>query len=360
MSLTPVQNAANDRIYAQNCLIYAQQQDPEIKAKVSVFGVRGNKFVLITTEDSFITRIWNQFLKLLGFIKTDDKSINTLYTESRPKPDTKLFTALSALLNVPAAAVVPQNDLAGTIMSQKKRIAKLGEQLKTTRSELNKLKNPTTEKTTPKEEASAAAPTAPAAAAAVIPPAQEQPAQTEQPASTDEKLETASPAPTEQPAAALPVASAAPQPVQAETPSATTPAAAAASTVAETGSVSSDEDKVGEEDAGGTPPPPLPPRAEDYTTTQLLNLVSQQTLLSLKTTKIDDADADLDAAAGVDDAQFVDTEEEEEEEETDLSASAPSVDQTAPQQNDNGIHTGKDVVAAVPVGVVEDLEALIE
>lgn len=48
------------------------------KKNVHTFGVRGKHFVLIQKTDGLLTRVWNSFLKLLGIIGTNDKSINRL------------------------------------------------------------------------------------------------------------------------------------------------------------------------------------------------------------------------------------------------------------------------------------------
>ena len=45
---------------------------------IHTYGVRGNKIVLITSKDGFLTRIWNSFLKFLRFIKTDKKNLESL------------------------------------------------------------------------------------------------------------------------------------------------------------------------------------------------------------------------------------------------------------------------------------------
>lgn len=68
------------------------------KEEVSLFGVyRGREFVLIKTSDSLLSRIWNQFLRIIGFIKTDYTSVMSLHktlAPPAPAPDTSEIDAL--------------------------------------------------------------------------------------------------------------------------------------------------------------------------------------------------------------------------------------------------------------------------
>ena len=50
--------------------------------KVSTFGVRGNRFILVTKSDPLLTRIWNAILKFLHIIHSDKSSIKSLNDRS--------------------------------------------------------------------------------------------------------------------------------------------------------------------------------------------------------------------------------------------------------------------------------------
>lgn len=59
-------------------LQYIQNHKELQKKEVYGFGVRGNRFVLVQQKDSLLSKIWYSFLKLLRFIKTDEKAVKAL------------------------------------------------------------------------------------------------------------------------------------------------------------------------------------------------------------------------------------------------------------------------------------------
>lgn len=97
---------------------YSKLTDPQKKSVT--FGVRGNKFVLVTKSDPLLTRIWNAILNFLHIIKTDKSSIKSLNDRSikvlKDEPGKSLLQALYSTSGLESDAVnKAKADLAASI-----------------------------------------------------------------------------------------------------------------------------------------------------------------------------------------------------------------------------------------------------
>jgi len=123
------------------------------KKEVWGLGVKGKRFELIKSKDNFLKRIWFSFLKTLGFIKTDARTINNLSLANDTKfnsPDYKLWAEETNHVSKATVDIFKQqiaslttdtNILHQTQQQSEREKASLRQQLTVITKERNSLRN---------------------------------------------------------------------------------------------------------------------------------------------------------------------------------------------------------------------------